>query len=61
MAAWDALADACGPAARARAGRDPVAVPIYIAAGSGHRAERGPAEAGRVVATGFAAVKVRLG
>ncbi|MDQ4127304.1 MAG: mandelate racemase, partial [Actinomycetota bacterium] len=62
MAAWDALAKACGiPLARLLGG-EPREVPAYNSCGLGMiGAERAAEEAQELLAPGFGAVKVRLG
>ena len=62
MAAWDALAKACGlPLARLLGG-EPREVPAYNSCGLGLiGAERAAEEAAELTAPGFGAIKIRLG
>lgn len=62
MAAWDALAKACGMPLARMLGGEPREVPAYNSCGLGVMgAERAAEEARELVAPGFGAVKVRLG
>ena len=62
MAAWDALAKACGMPLARLLGGEPSGVPAYNSCGLGViGAERAAEEALELVASGFGAVKVRLG
>ena len=62
MAAWDALAKACGMPLARLLGGEPSRVPAYNSCGLGViGAERAAEEALELVAPGFGAVKVRLG
>ena len=62
MAAWDALAKACGLPLASLLGGEPRGVPAYNSCGLGViGAERAAEEALELVAPGFGAVKVRLG
>ena len=62
MAAWDALAKACGMPLARLLGGEPSGVPAYNSCGLGMiGAERAAEEALELVAPGFGAVKVRLG
>src|SRR3712207_2554612 len=62
MAAWDALAKACGVPLVRLLGGEPRKVPAYNSCGLGIiGGERAAEEALELVAPGFAAIKVRLG
>ena len=62
MAAWDALAKACGMPLARLLGGEPSRVPAYNSCGLGViGAERAAEEALELVAPGFGAAKVRLG
>ena len=62
MAAWDALAKACGMPLARLLGGEPREVPAYNSCGLGLiGAERAAEEALELIAPGFGAVKVRLG
>ena len=62
MAAWDALAKACGMPLARLLGGEPSGIPAYNSCGLGViGAERAAEEALELVAPGFGAVKVRLG
>ena len=62
MAAWDALAKACGMPLARLLGGEPSGVPAYNSCGLGViGAERAAEEALELVAPGFGAIKVRLG
>jgi mandelate racemase len=62
MAAWDALAKACGLPLASLLGGEPRGVPAYNSCGLGLiGAERAAQEALELAAPGFGAIKVRLG